>query len=164
MFGAENILISIINDPKLLVVFIFVMLWSLFWKGVALWKSAKMDEGKWFIAILLINTVGLLEIIYIFTQKKKFRIFWTIILAIFIILGVVFVVNEKINENQFIVSDNYTRIVYGTSAPDTKTLLEWQADCSAKLGEFNECGSPCDEKAEVCAGVCAYTCEKIPRD
>jgi len=43
-----------------------VVLWSLPWKGWALWRAARNNHNWWFIAILLINTVGLLEIVYIF--------------------------------------------------------------------------------------------------
>ncbi len=46
-------------------------LWTIPWKGVALWKSARQSEKTWFVALLLINTVGLLEILYIFFFSKK---------------------------------------------------------------------------------------------
>jgi methionyl-tRNA synthetase len=47
------------------------ILWSLPWKGIALWKSAKAGHKPWFIAFLLVNTLGLLEISYIFFFSKK---------------------------------------------------------------------------------------------
>lgn len=48
-------------------------LWSLFWKGLALWKAARNDERYWYIAILIINTMGILEIAYLFLfAKQKF--------------------------------------------------------------------------------------------
>ncbi len=50
---------------------VIVGLWTLPWKGVALWKSARQNEKWWFIALLVINTVGLLEILYIFVFSKK---------------------------------------------------------------------------------------------
>ena len=50
--------------------FVLVMLWSLFWKGLALWHSAKRGERWWFIALLIINTAGILEIIYLFAFAK----------------------------------------------------------------------------------------------
>jgi len=50
--------------------FILALAWSLFWKGFALWHAAKRGEQWWFIAILVINTVGILEIIYIFFIAK----------------------------------------------------------------------------------------------
>jgi hypothetical protein len=48
-----------------------IILWSLAWKGVALWKAARNNEKYWYIALLIINTVGLLEIVYIFFSDKK---------------------------------------------------------------------------------------------
>ena len=48
-----------------------IILWTLPWKGVALWKSAKNGDLKWFIALLIVNTVGILEIIYILFFSKK---------------------------------------------------------------------------------------------
>jgi hypothetical protein len=47
--------------------------WSLFWKGIALWKSARNDHKRWFISILLLNTLGILEMIYIFVVNRKKR-------------------------------------------------------------------------------------------
>ncbi len=39
---------------------------------MALWKAARNGQPAWFIAILVINTLALLEIIYlVFFQKKK---------------------------------------------------------------------------------------------
>lgn len=46
-------------------------LWTLPWKGVALWTSARRGDQKWFIALLIINTLGLLEILYIFVFSKR---------------------------------------------------------------------------------------------
>jgi len=41
-------------------------------KGVALWKSARSSQKVWFIALLIINTLGILPIIYLlFFQKKQ---------------------------------------------------------------------------------------------
>ncbi len=48
-----------------------LILWTLPWKGVALWKAARASQKYWFIALLILNTVGILEIIYIFFFSKK---------------------------------------------------------------------------------------------
>lgn len=45
-------------------------LWVLPWKGVALWKAARNGHKKWFIALFLLNTFAILEIIYIFYFSK----------------------------------------------------------------------------------------------
>ena len=52
--------------------FFIVVGWTLPWKGVALWKSARNGQIAWFIALLVINTLAILEIIYlVFFQRKK---------------------------------------------------------------------------------------------
>lgn len=51
--------------------FTFMLVWSLIWKGIALWKAARSEDKFWFVAILLVNTIGVLEIIYIFFLSKK---------------------------------------------------------------------------------------------
>lgn len=45
--------------------------WTLPWKGYALWKSARRGEKWWFIALLLVNSLAILEIAYIFFFSKK---------------------------------------------------------------------------------------------
>jgi len=46
--------------------FLFIIAWSLLWKGMALWRAAQKNEQVWFVAILLINTVGILELLYLY--------------------------------------------------------------------------------------------------
>lgn len=58
----------ILNNPW---VIWLAIIWTLPWKGVALWKSAQNNHLGWFIALLLVNTLGLLEIIYIFAIGNK---------------------------------------------------------------------------------------------
>jgi len=48
-----------------------ILLWTLPWKGIALWKSVKSSHKKWFVAILILNTFAVLEIVYIFYFSKK---------------------------------------------------------------------------------------------
>ncbi len=64
------------NQPLASTIILFVLVaWSFIWKGLALWHSARNEEKYWFIAVLILNTVGVLEIVYLFffSQKK-----WTI--------------------------------------------------------------------------------------
>jgi methionyl-tRNA synthetase len=51
--------------------FPLLMVWSLAWKGWALYLAARRGEIVWFIVLLLVNTVGLLEIFYIFAIAKQ---------------------------------------------------------------------------------------------
>ncbi len=48
-----------------------LFLWTIFWKGMALWKAAKLDQRNWFVVMLIVNTVGILEIVYLFFFAKK---------------------------------------------------------------------------------------------
>ncbi len=54
-------------DPKALPpgIWILIVLWTLVWKGVALWRSARAGQTGWFVAFLVVPTVGLLEIAYL---------------------------------------------------------------------------------------------------
>lgn len=49
---------------------IIILIWSYVWKLLALWKSARKGSAIWFIILALINTVGILEILYIFVFSK----------------------------------------------------------------------------------------------
>lgn len=50
---------------------VLAMLWVLPWKGVSLWRSAKRGDKAWFVALLLINSLAILDIIYIFGFSKR---------------------------------------------------------------------------------------------
>lgn len=47
-----------------------LIIWSIFWKGWALWRAAKNDSQVWFIVLLILNTAGILDILYIFVFGK----------------------------------------------------------------------------------------------
>lgn len=48
----------------------FLLLWTIFWKGYALWQAASKKHIVWFILVLVVNTMGLLEIAYVFYLNK----------------------------------------------------------------------------------------------
>tara|TARA_Y100000310_G_scaffold345485_1_gene465534 strand:- start:3894 stop:4163 length:270 start_codon:yes stop_codon:yes gene_type:complete len=53
-------------------IFVILMTWSLIWKGIGLWKSGRNNHVWWFVAIFVLNTFGILPIIYLaFFQKKS---------------------------------------------------------------------------------------------
>jgi len=51
-------------------IFPVLYLWSAVWKGFALWKAAKKDSKVWFVILFVVNTMGLLEILYIYLLNK----------------------------------------------------------------------------------------------
>ncbi|MGA2417997.1 MAG: DUF5652 family protein [Candidatus Staskawiczbacteria bacterium] len=53
------------------ILFALLVIWSLVWKGIALWKAARSNQNIWFVVMLVVNTIGILEIIYIFFFNKK---------------------------------------------------------------------------------------------
>ena len=55
----------------LIPVIIVVAIWDSVWKLIGLWKSARNNELAWFICIAVFNTLGILPIVYILTNKKK---------------------------------------------------------------------------------------------
>jgi len=50
---------------------LMLIAWTLPWKGIALWKAAKNHQRNWYIALLVINTLAVLEILYLFCFQKK---------------------------------------------------------------------------------------------
>lgn len=48
-----------------------LVLWTLYWKYRSLWHAAKHDHKWWFIALLVVNTAGILEILYLYVFSKK---------------------------------------------------------------------------------------------
>jgi len=55
-------------------VIVVVAIWEVIWKGFAMWKSARANQLHWFVAVLVLNTAGILPIIYlVWFQKKKKR-------------------------------------------------------------------------------------------
>lgn len=73
MLSQQNSLPQI--DPKifsfLIIGAIIVTIWSLVWKGFALWRSARNRHKGWFIFMLILNTAGILEIVYLIIYRKR---------------------------------------------------------------------------------------------
>ncbi|MFA5744760.1 MAG: DUF5652 family protein [Candidatus Paceibacterota bacterium] len=61
--------------PEFMSIFIPIILvavlWTVILKGYALWHSARNSQKWWFIALLVINTMGILEIVYLIWFRNK---------------------------------------------------------------------------------------------
>ncbi len=69
--GFEEISASLgISIPLFWVLFALLSLWTLVLKGFALWYSARNHQRRWFIALLILNTFGLLELAYLIWFRK----------------------------------------------------------------------------------------------
>jgi len=50
---------------------VVLVLWTITWKAYGAWTAAKHNHKKWFVAMIILNTLGILEIYYIFRVAKK---------------------------------------------------------------------------------------------
>lgn len=59
--------------PQLVTALVLVSIWQLFWKGTALWRAARSQQKKWFIALVALiplNDLALVPIVYLFFFAK----------------------------------------------------------------------------------------------
>ena len=66
-FELENVLRQTGTIPWVII----LTAWELFWKGRGLWLAAQKKDKGWFIAMLIINTLGILPIVYLYYFSKK---------------------------------------------------------------------------------------------
>lgn len=60
------------QQPELcLICLMLIAIWDLVWKGIALWYSGKNKQKVWFIALLVLNTMGILPIVYLIWFKPE---------------------------------------------------------------------------------------------
>lgn len=59
-----------LNPSTLATILALITVWSIVWKGFALWKAVIKKHVLWFILLLIVNTAGILEILYIFVFSK----------------------------------------------------------------------------------------------
>lgn len=60
-------LLQLLDSPW----FLLLVLWSMFWKGLALWQAAHNKQKIWFFFLFVLNTFGILEIIYLLFIAKS---------------------------------------------------------------------------------------------
>lgn len=59
------------NHPDWLVfVIIPLVLWSVFWKALGLWHAARKGDTGWYVFLVFVNTLGILEIAYLYRRGK----------------------------------------------------------------------------------------------
>ena len=57
-------------SPGTIAALVVLVLWSLIWKGFALWRAVQERSKPWFIILLVVNTAGILEILYLYVFSK----------------------------------------------------------------------------------------------
>ena len=74
MIAIEQFLLGL-SDTQLALLLggvILLALWDLAWKAVAMWEAAKQRDKLWFVLILIINSVGIVPILYLWYQGRLF--------------------------------------------------------------------------------------------
>ena len=59
------------NENLDLILITVITIWSTLLKGIALWRAANLKQRNWFIVMLVVNTIGILELIYLFRFATK---------------------------------------------------------------------------------------------
>ena len=49
---------------------IVLIVWELFWKSASMWHAARKKDLAWFFILLIFNTLGILDIIYLYGFEK----------------------------------------------------------------------------------------------
>ncbi len=58
-------------EPPLLYYWLIpLIVWSITWKAFALWKAARNRQLGWFLFLFIINSAGVLEILYIYYYQR----------------------------------------------------------------------------------------------
>jgi len=60
-------------SPLWIVLIYILIIWSAIWKLIALWKCGRNNQLAWFVVIGILNTAGILPIIYLIWFQKKSR-------------------------------------------------------------------------------------------
>jgi len=55
----------------LIPVIIILSVWELVWKYIAMWKASRNNHLAWYICIAVLNTAGILPIVYLLLHRSK---------------------------------------------------------------------------------------------
>ena len=57
--------------PAVIVLIVALAIWTAVWKAIALWRAGRRADLAWFIVMIIVNTAGILEIVYIFGFSRR---------------------------------------------------------------------------------------------
>ena len=60
-----NQLTEFLTSTEGVLTVLFISLWTLVWKGVALYHAGKNRQKVWFVVLLLLNDLGILSMVYL---------------------------------------------------------------------------------------------------
>ncbi|HEY0948427.1 MAG TPA: DUF5652 family protein [Candidatus Paceibacterota bacterium] len=67
--------LSAVPGGMLFALFIALALWTTIIKAFALWHAARNGQTFWFVALLVVNSLGILELVYLLAFRKDRREF-----------------------------------------------------------------------------------------
>ena len=59
------------QNPGIIALIVVLGVWTAIWKAIALWRAGRRGNLAWFVVMFILNTVGILEIIYIFAVSRR---------------------------------------------------------------------------------------------
>lgn len=63
-----------LQNPWVIAALAVLSLWEIVWKAIGIWKAARNNQRRWFLWMFILNTAGILPIVYIkYFQKDKNR-------------------------------------------------------------------------------------------
>jgi len=65
--------LSAVPAGLLLALFVLLAIWTTVIKAFALWHSARNGQTFWFVALLVVNSLGVLELVYLLAFRKDKR-------------------------------------------------------------------------------------------
>jgi len=60
----------VLNSTQVTLIGLLVI-WELVWKGLALWRAGRNNQKVWFVLLLIVNSLGVLDIVYLFFLQPK---------------------------------------------------------------------------------------------
>lgn len=66
MILLEN-LVLLVSSPWIYL----LIVWDMVWRGIALWKSGRNNHLIWFVFLFIVNSMGILPIVYLLIHSKK---------------------------------------------------------------------------------------------
>lgn len=64
-------MMDLVIPAMMLVWLVPLAAWELFWKGFGMWRAGRSNQFAWFVAILVLNTAGIVPIIYLLFFQSK---------------------------------------------------------------------------------------------
>lgn len=68
---------KLFEGPLGTLLLLLLVLWTVVWQGLGLWRSSRSGQRNWFIAMLIVNSAGILPIIFLlffWKDRKEIKI------------------------------------------------------------------------------------------